>query len=39
MTAMAMAGDKTSCLNSGMDDYISKPINIEKVKKIIRRFT
>jgi CheY-like chemotaxis protein len=29
MTANALTEDKESCFNAGMDDYISKPINIE----------
>jgi two-component system, sensor histidine kinase and response regulator len=38
MTANAMAGDKTACLNSGMDDYISKPVNIMTINKMIEHF-
>ena len=35
MTANAMRGDKQLCLTAGMDDYVSKPINMETVAEKI----
>jgi len=38
MTANAMKGDKEKCLLYGMDDYVSKPINIEILREKILRW-
>ena len=35
MTAHAMAGDKERCLEAGMNDYVSKPIDPEKLFSIL----
>lgn len=35
MTANAMLGDREECLRCGMDEYISKPINIDELKEVL----
>ena len=38
MTANAMVGDREKCIESGMDDYITKPIKREVVFKILEKW-
>jgi len=38
MTANAMQGDKDKCLASGMDDFIAKPVDIQKLRNILQKW-
>ncbi|MES2019631.1 MAG: ATP-binding protein [Pseudomonadota bacterium] len=38
MTARAMEGDRERCLEAGMDDYLSKPIDSERLRQLVSRF-
>ena len=38
LTAAAMRGDAQRCLAAGMDDYLTKPIDREKLVAVLARW-
>jgi len=38
LTAHAMEGDAEECYDAGMDDYISKPVNADRIFEVIQKF-
>lgn len=38
VTANAMSNDEQQCLDAGMNDYLSKPINIEQMRHIVLKW-
>lgn len=37
VTAQAMTGDKEKCLEAGADDYVSKPIDVDKLLQVLSK--
>ena len=38
LTANAMSGDELRCREAGMDDYLSKPVNVEALKNCLNKW-
>ncbi|MHC4796211.1 MAG: hypothetical protein ACYTF1_06165, partial [Planctomycetota bacterium] len=38
MTANVMEGDEQRCLDAGMDDYLGKPIDVQKVRNVLDKW-
>jgi len=38
LTATAMQGDRERCLSAGMDDYVSKPIQVKVLMEVLARW-
>ncbi len=38
MTASALAGERERCLESGMDDFLTKPVDSERLQRVLRQW-
>ncbi len=38
VTAQAMVGDKEKCLAAGANDYVSKPIDVDKLMQVVEQY-
>ena len=38
LTANAFESDKAHCLTAGMDDFISKPVNLKTFQKVLEKY-
>jgi len=38
VTAQAMIGDKEKCIAAGADDYISKPVDVDRLLRVLNKY-
>jgi two-component system, sensor histidine kinase and response regulator len=38
MTASALQADRAKCISAGMDDFVSKPVKSEELRKVLEKF-
>lgn len=38
VTANVMEEDRVKCLNAGMDDFITKPLKLSELKKVVQKY-
>lgn len=38
VTAQAMAGDKEKCISAGADEYVSKPVDIDRLVGLLNKY-